>query len=408
MATTKTLKVDDITILDGGLGTELEFRGYDLSKDPLWSAGLVRRDPKALADIHRAYLEAGADVITTATYQGCIETLGENLFAEIVRIAVRARNEFVRDHRENFEFAGEPKHSKDETSDLVTVSSSSTTVNSTVINSETQKQRRKWPLVAVSMGPYGAYLGKGQEYTGDYGNVSKATLLDFHRLKLEALDAEGIEPEILVFETIPNSLELAAITELLQQREKLREQRKVTSKPQVWLALSVRFETIDDRDHVLLADGASLTASNSCSVVNGLRTQLRATAPYISAVGINCCPLHEAALALAELNDVFQQNPNDTSVSSGPLKLIVYPNSGEVYSGETKTWSQPIPRNSSKDDGKVCDATTTKPSSKGSSWGLAEKSQEWIKHGARIIGGCCRTRPEDITKLKETIDELLG
>lgn len=403
MATAKTLKVDDITILDGGLGTELEFRGYDLSKDPLWSAGLVRRDPKALAEIHRAYLEAGADVITTATYQGCIETLGENLFAEIVRIAVRARNEFVRDHRENFEFTGEPKRSKDETTDLVTMSSSST-----VIDNKTQKQRRKWPLVAVSMGPYGAYLGKGQEYTGDYGNVSKATLLDFHRLKLEALDAEGIEPELLLFETIPNSLELAAITELLQQREKLREQRNVTLKPQVWLALSVRFETIDGNDHVLLADGASLTESNSFSVVNGLRTQLRAMAPHISAVGINCCPLDEAELALAELNDVFQQNPNDTSASSGPLQLIVYPNSGEVYSGETKTWSQPIFRNSSKGDSEVFDPTTTKPILKDSSWGLADKSQEWIKHGARIIGGCCRTRPEDITKLKETIGELLG
>ena len=55
-------------LLDGGLATELEAQGHDID-GVLWSAMLLRTDPQAIIDAHRAYLNAGAEIIISASYQ---------------------------------------------------------------------------------------------------------------------------------------------------------------------------------------------------------------------------------------------------------------------------------------------------------------------------------------------------
>jgi hypothetical protein len=57
-----------VLVLDGGLATELERADFDLDH-PLWSARLLSERPEAITAVHRAYLEAGADCITSASYQ---------------------------------------------------------------------------------------------------------------------------------------------------------------------------------------------------------------------------------------------------------------------------------------------------------------------------------------------------
>jgi len=59
-------------LLDGGLATELEARGHDLS-DPLWSARLLADAPQDIAAVHAAYFRAGAAIATTASYQASFE-----------------------------------------------------------------------------------------------------------------------------------------------------------------------------------------------------------------------------------------------------------------------------------------------------------------------------------------------
>src|SRR5690349_22845071 len=66
------LATSGAVILDGGLATELEARGHDLS-DRLWSARLLLTDPEAIEAVHLAYYEAGAQVATTASYQATAE-----------------------------------------------------------------------------------------------------------------------------------------------------------------------------------------------------------------------------------------------------------------------------------------------------------------------------------------------
>src|ERR671920_964627 len=62
-------------VLDGGLSTELEARGHDVSS-ALWSARLLRDDPAAIVAAHAAFASAGAQVATTASYQATIEGFG--------------------------------------------------------------------------------------------------------------------------------------------------------------------------------------------------------------------------------------------------------------------------------------------------------------------------------------------
>lgn len=86
-------------LLDGGMGRELHFRGVAVP-ETIWSAGALMTDPDVVRQIHRDYIAAGADIITTNTY-GVIRTdlakVGlEDRFVELMtyacRLAVEARD----------------------------------------------------------------------------------------------------------------------------------------------------------------------------------------------------------------------------------------------------------------------------------------------------------------------------
>jgi len=55
--------------LDGGLSTTFENLGADLSQGSLWSARLIRDNPDLIVRVHQSFLDAGADIIGSATYQ---------------------------------------------------------------------------------------------------------------------------------------------------------------------------------------------------------------------------------------------------------------------------------------------------------------------------------------------------
>ncbi|TNC22203.1 homocysteine S-methyltransferase [Amycolatopsis alkalitolerans] len=156
-------------ILDGGLATELEARGHDLS-DALWSARLLADDPAAIVAAHEAFFRAGARIATTASYQASFEGFAaRGLDARQTAALLRRSVELARK-------AG-----------AVTGG-------------------RRW--VAASVGPYGAALADGSEYRGRYG-LSVARLTAFHQPRAEAL-AEA-EPDVLALETVPDVDEAVAM-----------------------------------------------------------------------------------------------------------------------------------------------------------------------------------------------------
>ena len=94
---------NEITLLDGGLGRELIYRGVKLPKT-IWSAGALITDPGVVRQIHIDYINAGADVITTNTYGVNRIDLNkegiEERYAELnklaCRLAIEARDESQR------------------------------------------------------------------------------------------------------------------------------------------------------------------------------------------------------------------------------------------------------------------------------------------------------------------------
>jgi homocysteine S-methyltransferase len=158
-------------VLDGGLATELERRGHDLGSD-LWSARLLAEDPAEVVAAHRAFAEAGAQVLTTASYQASFPGFAAaGIDADGTRRLLRRSVDLAREAAAG---AG----------------------------------RQVW--VAASIGPYGATRADGSEYTGDYGPMlDVAALRHFHRERLWVLGEAG--PDLLALETVPCLAEAEAL-----------------------------------------------------------------------------------------------------------------------------------------------------------------------------------------------------
>jgi homocysteine S-methyltransferase len=175
-----------VLVLDGGLATQLEAQGNDLS-DRLWSARLLVEDPEQIVEAHLAYYRAGARVAITASYQASFagfarRGIGHDEAARLLRLSVAlagdARDRFRAERRE----AGEPDPG---------------------------------PLfVAASVGPYGAAQADGSEYRGRYG-LTIDQLASFHRERLAVL--AGTDADLLAIETIPELEEAVALVGLLDE-----------------------------------------------------------------------------------------------------------------------------------------------------------------------------------------------
>jgi homocysteine S-methyltransferase len=293
-------------LLDGALATELERYGADL-RDSLWSARLLVENPDLIRRVHLDYLDAGADVITTASYQATLPGFARHgLSAEQAADLLRLSVELARQARAGF-LAAHPG-------------------------------RPLQPLVAASVGPYGAYLSDGSEYRGDYG-LSVTELMDFHRPRLAVLAAA--EPDLFAFETIPNLAEAQALVQLLAE----------LPETAAWLSFSCRDDTHVSSGEAF-ADGVAIAAAS----------------PQVVAVGVNCT----APRFVEELLHCARR------VTARPL--VCYPNSGERWDAQAKCWV---------------------PGTGAAEFGAA--ARRWYDAGARLLGGCCRTTPDDIRAIASAL-----
>jgi homocysteine S-methyltransferase len=266
---TPFLEAQGVVLLDGGLATELEAQGEVLD-DQLWSAKVLQGNPEVIRQVHLDYLRAGADCLVSASYQATFEGfarqgLTEEQTADLLRLsvalAIEARNLFW---------------------------------------DENQDPSRRWPLVAASVGPYGAYMADGSEYTGDYP-LDRRGLSEFHGPRLEVLAASGAD--LLACETIPSIEEAGALCDLLDSTEGI----------PAWVTFSCR-----DGKH--LSDGSlfaeAIALASECS--------------RVVAVGINCTPPEFVSELLSTIGRVRKP-------------LVVYPNSGEGWDAVAKRWTSGVP-----------------------------------------------------------------
>lgn len=219
-----------VLVLDGGLATQLEAQGNDLS-DRLWSARLLVEDPAQVVEAHLAYYRAGARVAITSSYQasfagfarrGIGHDEAERLLRLSVTLAADARDRFRAERRE----AGAPDPG---------------------------------PLfVAASAGPYGAALADGSEFRGRYG-LTVEQLASFHRERLAVL--ADTDADLLAIETIPELEEAVALVGLLDEMPGVG----------AWVSF-----TCGSENH--LRSGAPI--EDAVAAVEG--------SPSVIAVGINC------------------------------------------------------------------------------------------------------------------------
>lgn len=159
--------------LDGGLSTALENNGNKLTTS-LWTGELIRTDPAQITKAHLDFINAGAQIIITSSYQLSYSGCGARGWSEA------------------------------ETNQAL--------VAATALAKKAVTESGKDVKVAASVGPYGASLADGSEYKGNYG-VSKQVLTDFHAKRLEILISTS--PDYLALETMPDTFEVEVLLDLL-------------------------------------------------------------------------------------------------------------------------------------------------------------------------------------------------
>ena len=154
---------------------------------------------------------------------------------------------------------------------------------------------RRW--VAASVGPYGAVLADGSEYSGDYGR-SDAALRDFHGPRPEVLATSGAD--LLAIETIPSEQEAAVLLQVLDELPEgtaagCRSPARTPPRP-----------------------GGATTSTRVFGLARGH--------DRVVAVGVNCtAPEHVEELVLR-------------AVAASGKPAVAYPNSGESWDAASRTW----------------------------------------------------------------------
>lgn len=286
-------------VLDGALGTLLP---QESQSHPLWSTHTVLTSPSTIKSIHQSYIKNGAQLIQTSTYQTSEVGISNSEFSITYQEALQ----------KSIDLAHKAKGEREDV----------------------------W--IVGSVGPYGAFLANGAEYTGDYNDITKEKLFGFHKERIEVL-CKDERVDLIGLETMPNELELEVLIELMAAYDK-----------DFYLSLSVKDET--------LADGTSV--KKIIETISGAKRLL--------AIGVNCLSLPDSLKWLKWLKEANKD-------------LIVYPNSGEIYDGNTKQWAK-----------------------------NPEGSMSWKEYvlnlkaigNVKIIGGCCRTTPDDINQISSLVKEL--
>lgn len=162
------------TVVDGGLSTALDDLGHR-PEGLLWTAQLVIDRPDVVVQAHRTFVDAGADVIISASYQASVGGfVAAGLDAKAARSALASTTELARRSGARF--------------------------------------------VASSIGPFGAALGDGSEYHGRY-SARWDEVRAFHRSRFQVL--ADTAPDLFAIETIPSAIEAEIVLDELNRATQL-------------------------------------------------------------------------------------------------------------------------------------------------------------------------------------------
>ena len=264
----KTLDACPILVIDGSMSTALEKLGLDLNHR-LWTAKALAESPELVKQVHMNYFRAGADCAITCSYQASIPGLTDCGYSEEEAEALLRRS-----------------------GELFLAARDEWWVQ------EGREAGRLWPLCLAGMGPYGAYLADGSEYTGAY-TVSDEALYAFHERRARLLWEAGAD--LLLFETQPSLHEALLEARIAEE---------------LGADYAVSFSCRDGRHN------------GSGEPIAECAAALSRDHPHLRLLGVNCTKPEYVESLIACLK------------RASDLPVAVYPNSGEVYDPVTKTWTR--------------------------------------------------------------------
>lgn len=321
-------------VLDGALGTQLESiipndSEIQPKNDPLWSTKVLMTQPKLIERIHYQYLQSGSDIIMTSTYQASCAGLikyANSYTDEVAHVwerSVDMANNAIRRHK---------------------------------LENNTKPIRNRDPIICGSVGPYGAFLANGAEYTGEYGMISNEEL-EKHHFKLLQFLILHPDVKLIAIETIPNFREFKVLVNLLTKLLSLHGPNQ-----KFYLSINVRNESE-------MCDGTPVE-----KVMNYLNFKMKTMGILqrnIFAIGYNCVDYHLVTSLIDNL----------TMFNEFHIPMIVYPNLGYVYSTKHEEY--------------IAYQDTNE---------LELMILDWLKRGVKIIGGCCGSGPQEIEKISEVVN----
>ncbi|KAL4805327.1 Homocysteine S-methyltransferase [Aspergillus unguis] len=343
-----------ILLLDGGLGTTLESPPFNVTftdKTPLWSSHLLTSAPSVLQSAHRAFHQAGADILLTATYQSSVEGFTNTNSAYSSEDAKRYMRDAI-----------------------------------SLARSAIAAEERQRPCgVALSLGPYGATMSPiAAEYTGIYPIEMdrEDALRQWHarRLNVFVEDAGSFDKvDYIAFETLRRADEVRAV------RGAMFDTFHGNPKKPWWVCGVFPAEEVDETD-----------VRRWINAAVGQDPGLPLPRPW--GIGLNCTRIDHVAKIISimqdELHCLLQKEAGFADERASSLSmpwLVLYPDgtNGEKYDPVTKTWvgHQPAVRRSWDEV----------------FWDVIQGQLEGDWEGI-IVGGCCRAGPADIAALRRRIE----
>lgn len=218
-----------------------------------------------------------------------------------------------------------------------------------------QADTKKDILVVGSIGCYGSMILA--EFTGDYGShPEEIDFMNHYRPQLDNF-IKSDDIDVIIFETVPNFTELKFLLELNEE---------YLNKP-FFIGLSTN-------DKQQLRDGTPLEEVSK--YLNALKKEGKINKNLLL-LGCNCCSFESSTKSIKKLKENLDFY----------LGLISYPNSGEIYDTVTKEWHKPKSNLALSEN----------------NWQTSVDS--YINDDCRVIGGCCRTTPDDIKCIYEAINK---
>jgi len=188
--------INKIKLLDGSMSFPMEHLGYNL-KNKLWTGMALISDPDIIKNIHKDYINAGADYISTSTYQVSYDRL------------------------QNMGY---------QSSEIKKVFQKSVDLVKEAIKESGSKKEIK---IVGSFGPFASYDPNASEYVGKY-NSTDDEIKNFHLNNINIIEETDLD--IILYETIPCLREIKILSKILSQTNK-----------EIWISITCN-ENIEFRD----------------------------------------------------------------------------------------------------------------------------------------------------------------